>query len=128
MALRLIDKQSILDLRRQNDTTYDVVLLASTDCAACAEWATKIEALSMNYVDRVDFWRYNIDESDVIDSLPIWAPPVIPSLIGMIDGWRSWEGLGALETTDPIEAMIDDWLGGYVNINNISGAQSVVPG
>lgn len=121
MALPIITQTQITDKRDSSDSLKDIVMLVNPGCAGCGAWETLIEGIVANY-SGITFSKLEV----AADDLPVFAPPVVPSIIALENGFRMWEALGALETTGPFEAMLDEWVAGNIDINTISGGESIV--
>lgn len=121
MALTTITEQQIIDKRNLEQSVKDIVLLVNPGCAGCSAWEILIESIINNYPD-ITFSKLEVSS----DNLPIFAPPVVPSIIALDNGFRAWEALGALDTTGPLETMLDQWVAGNIDINTISGGESIV--
>lgn len=121
MALATITETQIIEKRSSETAIKDIVMLVNPSCAGCAAWETLIEGITANYSD-ITFSKLEVGADD----LPVFAPPVVPSIIALDNGFRVWEALGALDTTGPLEAMLDDWVAGNIDINTISGGESIV--
>jgi len=100
----------------------DLVMLVSEGCAGCGEWEVLVEGLVSIY-PTIRFSKLVISP----ETLPIFAPPVVPSIIGLGCGYREWEAIGALHSTGALEVMIDNWIQDLIDINSISGGESIVP-
>jgi hypothetical protein len=121
MALQNITEKQIVDRRSSETAIKDIVLLVNPSCAGCSAWEALIEGITSNYTN-ITFSKLEVNA----DNLPIFAPPVVPSIIALDNGFRSWEALGALRVTGPIEVMIDNWIAGNIDINTISGGESII--
>lgn len=122
MSLPLITESEIKQKRYSESLSRDLVMFYSIDCSMCAAWEEKILPLIEKY-PQVNFYRFAV--TDI--TLPICAPPVVPSMVAFDSGYRSWEALGSLENTGPLEVMIDNWLANQIDLSNVSGGQFIAP-
>lgn len=125
MALPEITQEEILARRAPEDRsvmTYDAVMIVNPECAGCADWESQIEGIVATY-QNINFHKLIATD----ETLPVCAPPVVPSILGFENGYRMWEALGAHETTGPFEVMLDDWMNGQIDISTVSGGTFIVP-
>jgi len=125
MALPYVTEEELLAKRGPEDRStliLDSVMLVNPGCAGCAAWEEAIENIVADYPG-INFCKLEADDL----TLPLCAPPVVPSILNFENGYRMWEALGAHETTGPLEVMLDNWLNGNIDINTVSGGESIVP-
>jgi len=108
--------EEILTFRDSNNKA--LILLVNEGCAGCASW----EALLENANLPVDIFKLVVTP----ESLPLMAPPVVPSVIALENGYRVWEALGALDSIEPFQAMVNSWMLGEIDVNTISGTESLI--
>lgn len=119
MTITTVTQQDIINKRNEEDS-WDVVVLHHSECSACVDMVTQLETIEDNY-PTVTFSKLDITSSDI----PLFAPPVIPSIIALHNGTRIWEALGTFPNTTKIEETITDWLNRKVNFDSISGGTSI---
>lgn len=119
MTITSVTQQDILNKRSEEDA-WDIVLLHHEDCQACGEMAALLESIQDNY-PTVTFSILDITSADV----PLFAPPVIPSILALHCGNRIWEALGTFPDSVKLEKTIQDWLVHKVNYDHISGGTSI---
>jgi len=119
MTIASLTQQEILN-KRSDEDSWDIVLLHHEDCQACGEMATLLETIQDNY-PTVTFSKLDITSADV----PLFAPPVIPSILALHNGSRIWEALGTFSNPERLETTIQDWLVHRVNFDHISGGTSI---
>lgn len=105
MSLSPISMDDILKMRNVEEDLHIVVLGSHEGCHSCEQYEPRIEAMASKYPD-LQFYRLNLEPNNY----PLFAPPVIPFVVGMTNGMRQWEALGALFNTGPLESIIDDWI------------------
>jgi hypothetical protein len=127
MALQVITEEEIKLRRTSESLVRDIVVIVNPGCAGCAYWESLLEDIIPNYTSETDIntIRFSKLECDA-NNLPIFAPPVVPSIIALENGYRMFEALGAMNNTGPLEVMIDNWIAGNINIDTISGGESIV--
>ena len=122
MSLPVITEKELKDKRHVEITSRDLVMFYSIGCSFCNSWEEQVEQLVSKY-PQINFFKIVV--TDV--TLPICAPPVVPSLVAFENGYRAWEALGSLQNTGPLEVMINEWLANLINIKNVSGSQFISP-
>jgi hypothetical protein len=122
MSLPIITEREIKDKRHSETRFRDLVMFYSVGCHHCNSWEEQVETLVSKY-PQINFYKLVV--TDV--TLPICAPPVVPSLVAFDNGYRSWEALGSLQNTGPLEVMIEEWLADSIDIKNVSGSQFISP-
>lgn len=115
MALPVVTQQDLLNKRAEEDA-WDIVLFGGEGCGACAQMEELVEGIKDNY-PTITFSRLNVTAED----LPLFAPPVIPSLLALHNGVRIWEALGTISNLDSFDDTITRWLNNQVNFDMISG-------
>ena len=119
MTLSIITQEQLLN-KRNDENSWDIVMLTHEDCGACADWETLVDGIKDNY-STITFSKLVVSNNDI----PLFAPPILPSIIALHNGSRLWESLGSMTTTTNLENMIDEWLEGRINFDTISGGTSV---
>ena len=119
MALSSITQEQILN-KRNDENSWDIVVLYNKDCTVCEDWETLIDTMSSKY-GTINFSRLEVTAEDI----PIFAPPLVPSIIALHNGTRLWELIGVYDTTELLERIIDDWLEGKVNFGTVSGSTPI---
>lgn len=119
MALSSITQEQLLN-KRNDENSWDIVMLHHPECGACVEWETLVEGIVDKY-PTITFSRLVVNS----DNIPLFAPPVLPSIIALHNGTRLWECLGSLSATTNLENAIDEWLEGKINFDSVSGGTSV---
>lgn len=122
MSLPTITESELKNKRHAESASKDLVMFYSVGCTLCNYWEEQVEQLISKY-PQINFVKLVI--TDV--TLPICAPPVVPSLVAFDNGYRTWEALGSLQNTGPLEVMIDEWIAGSVSMQNVSGGQFISP-
>ena len=126
MALDIITEEEIKLRRTSESFNRDIIFISNPDCAGCAAWESLVEEIIPTYAGstpetNISFYKLVV----TADTLPILAPPVVPSIIAIENGYRIFEALGALDNTGPLEVMIDNWIAGHIDIDTISGGESI---
>lgn len=119
MTLPTVTQQNLFD-KRNEENAWDIVLLHHADCTACGDIEGQLEGISANY-PTVTFSKLDVTSDDI----PLFAPPVLPSILALHNGTRIWEALGTFSDTTNLETTITKWLNFEVNFDAISGATSV---
>lgn len=127
MALQFITEEEIKLKRKSETLIRDIVVIVNPECAGCAHWESLLEAAAPNYNGETDETTIKFSKLECdANNLPVCAPPVVPSIIALENGYRMFEALGAMENTGPLEVMIDNWIAGDINIDTISGGESII--
>lgn len=119
MTMQTVTQQDLM-AKRNETNAWDIVILHHAGCTACVEWETMIEGIVSKYPN-VTFSKLDVTSDD----LPLFAPPVLPSILALHNGTRIWECLGAMPDTTKLETRIDEWLQFKVNYDTISGANAL---
>ena len=119
MALPTVTQQNLFD-KRSEDNAWDIVLLHHSECTACGDIEGQLEGIAGNY-PTVTFSKLDVTSDDI----PLFAPPVLPSILALHNGTRIWEALGTFSNTTNLETTITNWLNMQVNFDMISGATSI---
>lgn len=119
MALSSITQEQLLN-KRNDENSWDIVVLYNRDCTVCEDWEALIETMSSNYAS-INFSRLEVTAEDI----PIFAPPLVPSIIALHNGTRLWELIGVYDTTELLEHIIDEWLEGRINFGTVSGSTPI---
>lgn len=93
------------DLKEYVDSSKGrvAVVMVTDHCSQCANLLDYVQHnLIPKYTD-VEFISFNTDD------IPLFAPPVIPSIIFFLDGLRSYEGHGFPDPPNTIDQVIDWW-------------------
>lgn len=111
MSLSIITTEDLMGHRESEEEINVVILVGEEECTGCKAYEPLIEELSDRYPD-IPFYRLIIDTADY----PLFAPPVLPFVVGMSNGHRMWEGLGVLKDVTPLTIIIDEWIEGTTKL------------
>jgi len=93
--------ESYLKLRYNKKTA---VLLGSEECHHCQELSDYLESIESNFKS-IEIIRVNVTQ----DTHPLFAPPVIPSVIGFQHSVRIVEGAGMPENLLVVDNLLQKW-------------------
>ncbi len=96
--------QAYLKVRGENKTA---VLLSNEGCHHCEELRDHLESIESNFKD-IEFTEVAI----TAETHPLFAPPVIPSVIGFEDSIRVLEGSGMPENLLVVDNLFKKWESG----------------
>lgn len=83
-----------------------LILLSSEGCHHCDEFETYLESI-MEYVEGITMYRVNVTP----ETMPIFGPPVVPSIVGFEQSQRVLEGAGfPEEDTSVVLNLLTQWV------------------